>query len=387
MSSNIKLNQAKLETYLTSKYEFCYNEILNELMYKTIDGKKFKILNEFNMNSLLMELHRNNLGTSKKELTELLFSDFTKVVNVFKSYFDHLDRWDSQSEPDYIEQLSATVSVEPKYLQNWKEWFKKWIVAVAACAYDEKAINHTCLILVGGQGIGKTTWLEKLIPTALKDKYYYSGIIDPASKDTIIQLSECFLINMDELESLNRTDIGLLKEIITKTAVRVRRPYAAKSENMSRRASFMGSVNNNEFLKDPTGSRRFICFEVQEIEFQHNVNMDDVFAQAFYLYKTGYKFWFEGEEIKKLNTHNLNFKHISLEEEILRRFFMPCIATETPNQLMSTEQVIDYIYNCRGITDKLNPKKFGIALREAGFQRTKKNGLWIWKLNLVPEED
>lgn len=57
--------------------------------------------------------------------------------------------------------------------------------------------------------------IKKLMPLELK-QYIFSGSINPNNKDTLIHLAECMLINLDELENLNRTEIGSLKELITK---------------------------------------------------------------------------------------------------------------------------------------------------------------------------
>jgi len=104
-----------------------------------------------------------------------------------------------------------------------------------------------CNYFSGAQGIGKTTWMEKLCPSILRP-YLFSGTINPNNKDTLIHLAECMLINMDELENMNRTEIGTLKEIITKSAIRIRRSYGHNNESLTRRASFMGSVNTSLFL-------------------------------------------------------------------------------------------------------------------------------------------
>ena len=146
---------------------------------------------------------------------------------------------------------------------------------MVGCVLDDKVINHTVIVFSGKQGLGKTTWVEKLVPRKLKE-YLFSGTINPNNKDTLVQLSECMLINLDELENLNRSEIGSLKEIITKTQIRMRKAYGHNNETMPRRASFAGSVNTAQFLNDTTGSRRFRCFEVENIEYTHNIDIHKV---------------------------------------------------------------------------------------------------------------
>ena len=153
---------------------------------------------------------------------------------------------------------------------------------MVGCVLDDKVINHTVIVFSGKQGLGKTTWVERLVPKQLKE-YLFSGTINPNNKDTLVQLAECMLINLDELENLNRSEIGSLKEIITKTQIRMRKAYGHNNETMPRRASFAGSVNTAQFLNDSTGSRRFLCFELEGIKYQHSVDINMAFSQALFL--------------------------------------------------------------------------------------------------------
>lgn len=129
----------------------------------------------------------------------------------FKDYFDNLPN--NEDETDYITELANTITTTKQDL--WQVCFKKWFVAMVACVTNDKAINQTVIVFSGKQGVGKTTWIEKLIPKPLKD-YMFSGTINSNNKDTLIHFAECMLINLDELENLNRTEIGTLKELITK---------------------------------------------------------------------------------------------------------------------------------------------------------------------------
>jgi len=209
-----------VETYLEKTYEFKHNEVLDEVEYRKI-GKRFIKLTDRRENSLIREIRQHKIKCTKNGLGLTLRSDFVPSFNPFVEYFESLPEWDK--ETDHITDLLNVVKVQNH--TNWELWFKKWLVAMVASLLDDEVVNHTAIILTGKQGIGKTTWIEKLVPKQLK-RYIFSGTINPGNKDTLIHIAECMLINLDELENLTKGDRDNLKELITKKTIRTRRPYA-----------------------------------------------------------------------------------------------------------------------------------------------------------------
>ena len=242
-------------------------------------------------------------------MRSILYSDFSKFFDPFLDYYLHLPLWDGQT--DYIQQMAETVDTTSQDL--WCKCFKKWLVAAVASVLDNKTVNHTAIILSGSHGIGKTTWMLNLCPPELND-YIFSGTINPNNKDTLIHLAECMFINMDELENMNRSEIGAFKEIITKSAIRMHRAYGHNIEAFTRRASFMGSVNSSQFLTDSTGSRRFLCFEILAINYQHSIDLQMVYSQAYDLFQQGFKLFFDKDEIDAITQSNEQFQINTAEE-------------------------------------------------------------------------
>ena len=299
-----------------------------------------------------------------------MHSDYCHQYDPFKDYFDDLKN--NEDETDHILNLANTITTTKQEL--WQVCFKKWFVAMVACVTNEKAINQTVIVFSGKQGVGKTTWIEKLIPKPLKN-YMFSGTINPNNKDTLIHLAECMLINLDELENLNRTEIGTLKELITKTHIRMRKAYGHNNESLPRRASFAGSVNTAQFLNDTTGSRRFLCFEVEHIEYTHNIDINLAYAQAKQLYKEDFRYWFNQEEIKEINANNEQYQIRSPEEELLLTWF-DLADRDTANAFLNTSQIGAKLADKAklNITDG-TVMKLGKALKKHGYLRlSKKNG-------------
>lgn len=360
----------RLENFLNFRYHFRYNVVTGKMEYKAVKSKIWKPITDFVENSILREILKAKVKCNINTLRNLLHSDYCQQYDPFKDYFDSLVN--NENDFDYITELANTITTTRQDL--WQVCFKKWFVAMVACVTNEKAINQTVIVFSGKQGIGKTTWIEKLIPKPLRE-YMFSGTINPNNKDTLIHLAECMLINLDELENLNRTEIGTLKELITKTHIRMRKAYGHNNETLPRRASFAGSVNTTQFLNDTTGSRRFLCFEVEAIEYTHNIDINLAYAQAKQLYQDGFRFWFNQEEIKEINTNNEQYQIRSPEEELLLTWFEIADRT-TANNFINTTQIAAKLADKAklNITDG-TVMKLGKALKKHGYLRlSKKNG-------------
>jgi hypothetical protein len=372
----------RLELFLSNKYVFRHNIVSGKLEFQYYGKKKWNVMNDFIENSMLRECLKGRLKTNLSSLRNLLNSDFCQLFNPFQDYFDNLPIYDEKE--DYITQLANTITTTKQDL--WQECFKKWLVAMVGCVLDDKVINHTVIVFSGKQGLGKTTWVEKIVPKQLKE-YLFSGTINPNNKDTLVQLSECMLINLDELENLNRSEIGSLKEIITKTQIRMRKAYGHNNETMPRRASFAGSVNTTQFLNDSTGSRRFLCFELEGIQYQHEVDINMAFSQALFLFKSGFRFWFDQEEIKSITANNEQYQLHSPEEELLLTWFEPC-EKELATVFLNASQIASKLSE----RTKLNLNdgtinKLGKALKKHNFTRLKKEGIYVYAMSEKTHEE
>lgn len=365
----------RIEKFIESNYEMRYNVVSGKLEVRKQKQREFEQMTDYLENSILRDLLKNNIPCNTSKLRSILYSDFCRTYDPFAEYFGKLPQWNRDT--DFINQLAATVTTTDN--DFWRYCFKKWIVASVASLLEPKIINHTAIIFSGGQGIGKTTWMESLCPDDLK-LYLFSGTINPTNKDTLVHLSECWYINMDELENMNRTEIGTLKEIITKSAIRMRKAYGHNNENFPRRASFMGSVNTSQFLNDTTGSRRFLCFEVNAIQYKHGINLNNVYAQALALYKEGFRFYFDKDEIALISASNEQYQIKTVEEELLLTWFRKPQTNETPLYL-STSQILTKLSTFSKVTTTTgNVITLGKALKKHNFERKKKNGNYVYEV-------
>ena len=312
-------------------------------------------------------------------LNRVLYSDYSELVNPFREYFAGIQPWDGTT--DHIGALSESVTLKDEADKaNWKIALRRWLVGQVACAIDDSEVNQTAIILVGGQGLGKSYWLNRLIPPTLT-KYRFVGTIDPNNKDSYIYLAETMLINLDELETLKKAEIGTLKTLMTMPSIKSRRPYDRFPTVAPRRASFVGSINSTEFLNDPTGSRRFLVFEASAIDYNHSINMNDVYSQAYALYKSGELWWFDQQEIAQIMDRNKKHSIHSYEHELLNQYFEPGNAGLEDSEWKTCTQIAELLHKIHSVDLPMGKTDYNFtvndkSVRNLGYALTSENYPW-----------
>ena len=384
--TNIKQTKnEEIEAFLREHYNFRFNTVKSRAEYCLIGEGTFHIINKIFINSICRKLdHEANILTSFYNINSILESDFLKNVNPIQEYFRHLPQ---KEGVDAITRLASTVVV--KNSGHWLEYLTKWLVGVIANALNNEGCqNHVCLVLTGDQGLFKTTWLDHLCPDSLKS-YRYTGKVDPQNKDVLTLLAECLFINIDDqLKFLNKRNENDLKNMITTPSVKYRRPYDVYIEEYPHIASFMASVNGNDFLTDPTGSRRFLPFEVLYIDISvtKGIKMDDVYSEAMFMYVNNFRYWFKDSEIYELHRQSSAFYVQTIEFEILMDYFEQPDENELDYYFMTTAHIINYL--SERVSLRLSNKKMGESLKKSGYIRKSKrvNGMPVYGWFIKPIE-
>ena len=374
----------EIETYLSSRYEFRYNTVLGRTEYRSKNDAHFSKVGRYEINTLRREID-NDIGiiTSSDNLYSIIESSFSPRINPIQEYFKGLPLVDVSNSSPFslkgIPHLASCVVVRNS---------GKWLVAVVANAMNNRECrNHTCLVLTGEQGKFKTTFLDLLCPSKLHG-YSYTGKIYPQEKDTLTYIGQNLIVNIDDqLKALNKRDENELKNLITCPMVKYRMPYDKYVEEHPHLASFVASVNGNDFLTDPTGSRRFLPFEVLSIDIERAkaISIDNVYAEAKALLKSGFRYWFDDDEIAELYRESEDFQVQTAEMELLLRCFEKPTEDESYS-LMTTTEILTYL----GIYthQPLVAKRMGEALKKAGYIKVSKrrNGgspIYVYKIRKI----
>jgi predicted P-loop ATPase len=372
----------EVEKWLEMSYDFRYNVIKQKPEWKEKAAITYNPIDKYKLLSIKRELDAVGHSISKDGLLDILCSSFAPAINPVKDYFNKLQPW-KKGDEDYIMQLANTV--QAKNDKKWNEYFRKWLIGVVANVFiDEHCANHVMLVLTGEQGKFKTTWLDNLCPKSLRP-YLFTGKLNLESKDTLTLLAEYLFVNIDDqLKQLHKKDENDLKNLITAPNVKYRRPYDPIITEYPHLCSFMGSVNGNEFLNDPTGSRRFMPFEVLNLDIDKAkaIDMDKVWSQVVFLYKSRERYWFNDAEIIELNARNAEFSMTSQEEEYLHYYFYTKakIGSHAQAKFLPSSIILSMIEQ-KTRTSRLSAKKLGEALSKAGvkkIQKANQEGKMVW---------
>ena len=251
----------------------------------------------------------------------------------------------------------------------WRTCFKKWFVAMVASWMKDEVVNHQVLVLIGKQGIYKTTWLEHLIPPHLRAYACKLANSNDLNKDERLRIAEFGLISLDEIDSMNNRELNQLKSVITATDVNERAAYAYTKERRVRLASFCASGNRRDFLTDITGNRRWLPFEVESIQnpFFTTLPYEMMYAQAWALANDPtFCYWFELDEIEVLEEHNRHFRDDSNEEQLLPILFD--VPAEGKGEFMTTAQISERLVSYGNIKKPMALSRLGMVLGTAGYK-------------------
>ena len=343
-------------------------------------GKEtWRNLTDKDINTMVCQcVAEKGVNISTNEMWTALKSDMVPAVHPLRAWLDGLRPY-TADQPDWIDFVASQVKVKPsgeeakgdkaRGEELWRACFKKWFVAMVASWMNDEVVNHTVLVLVGRQGIFKTTWLDHLIPPELRaysSKLPLSGQI---SKDDRLRLCENGMLNIDELDAMCGREMNIVKSLLTSTDVNERAAYGRLKERRVRLASFCASTNKREFLTDITGNRRWLPFEVESIQnpFHTIIPYERLYAQAKALVEEGiFSYWFDLDEIEVLEAHNEEFRALENEEELLPILFDK--PAEGRGEFMTTAEISDRLATYGGIKKPMSIRKLNAILERHEFR-------------------
>ena len=382
--------EAFLKFLKREKWEFVWDDLRNKFFSKNVDGKYEK----FNVNLYLHKI-RKGFGQMNKEyfIECIMCPEVSEYVHPLKDWFAHLD---FDPKKDYIKEICSYIELvndsnpEKMRLENC---LKKWFVGAVKTLFDDYYVHKPAIILTGESGLGKTPFIECLLPKELNEFKNSMRSTPINTKDGLIALSNTFLMTLDEIDDLFK-DNGLVKAYKAASTiawVNVRIPYTNAPKLSKRISSFFGSCNRSTFLTDPTGSQRFNIFKVAGLRNNRDFPIERLWAQAYRLFLDGFNPELTKEELRLNEKANELFKTFGCEYELCAKHVEK--VSEGSGKFVTATQIKIEIEKFYLVHLNLSREKIGVALGQMGFNRCAKRvggtptyGYYVLFKNLIHDE-
>lgn len=361
----------EVEKFIDSQARLRYNTIRSqaEIAWLPDAEAPFTPITDRDENTLWCRMCKTGRRVRLPDVRNVIHSEYIPLYNPFTEYFYSLPPWDGV---DYIARLANRVHINGDHAL-FTTHLRKWLVAMVASLLREEVVNHEILVFIGRQGNYKTTFFNLLLPPKLQSYFYTKTNNNRLTKDDLLTLSEFAIICLEEIDELRPSELNQLKAMVTLKTVNERASYGRNKERRPHIASFCGTGNNPRFLSDPTGNRRWIAVEVQEIDDPHTnpIPYEGLYSQALALFEQGFRYWFDSHETELLNNQNEAFEASNLEEELIRTHFrLP--APGERGIFATTAHILGSINY--GLREPLSPTRVGLVMKKLGYKSVRHNG-------------
>ena len=338
----------EVTAFLTSRYRFRFNVLTEETEVADVANitniennlpdahLRYTKVDERWMNTLSMEAIETGIDCWDRDIQRFVRSRRISEYHPFTAYFEQLPEWDGK---DRVSALARRVSDDPVWVNGFHRWMlglsAQWMQFRSDTNSTNRANSVAPLLVSSRQGLGKSTFCRLLMPDALKAYYTESyDLGSPASAEA--KLAACGLINLDEFDKLSASKMPLLKNLMQASALNIRKAYKRSASALPRIASFIGTSNREDLLVDRTGSRRFLCVNLEHaIDCVTPVEHEQLYAQLKAELLSGERSWFNKEEEQAIQQHNaLFYKHIP-EEEVFRLCFRFATKEDHPQEVLT----------------------------------------------------
>lgn len=402
-SSHKKATVEEMEEFINGYMKFRMNMLTHQIETQLIadaytdrpeaSACHWQRLTDHIENSLWCAMQHHGMAVNLNELHTLLGSDFVKEYHPLREYLDGLPPWDG--ETDYIDRLAAMVHVKESPhspLQQDKsrerndlsetpvrfaDILKRWMVSMIAAALDETVVNQVILTLIGRQGSYKTSFMQHILPPVLSEYYTTKSNSSRMTKDDLFTMTENLVINLEEIDTMPPSELNQLKAMVTQRYVDERRAYGRNKVHLPHVASFVATGNNLQFLTDDTGNRRWLPFEVEDIDspWEADIPYEGIYSQTYALYQdVNFRYWFTDKEIQQLRGHVQQFEVPRPEYELILTYYRKPVGLER-GVYTTSSQIIGRFGNT---SLRLSLQKVGRAMRELGFRQVKASNANYW---------
>ena len=256
-----------------------------------------------NMNEITSMCNRNEIpDKAVNYLGQILEAhSFNPVLDCIKS-----KPWDKTSR---LADFYATVEVAPEYAHIKDEILLLTLLqAVAAADHGESSTRtdkfrkfEYVLVLQGSGGLKKSSWIKSLLPPKLAEYFNDGQGLDLNNKDDRIKVAKYWICELGEIgATFKKSDQDAMKAFLSNSYDELRVPYGKTADKFERRTCFIGTVNDEEFLHDLTGNRRYLTLAVTRLNAGHDIDMQQLWAEVYEKYLADVQWWPDDELDKQV---------------------------------------------------------------------------------------
>lgn len=355
-----------------------------DIRYNLVTKKKTVVIPHLNTTIDNADNVKNTHIASLCQLNNLSVGNVENLCGAVadQNVYNPVEEWISSKPWDGLDRLDdfyATLVANEEFPTEFKNTLmKRWMISAVAAAYMSKGFHSRgVLTLSGKQGLGKTSWIKSLVNDSdLCNEVVLTGhCLDANNKDSMSTAISNWLVELGELESTLRGNQAALKSFLTNNMDTFRKPYAECDSTFPRRTVFFASVNDTNFLNDSTGNSRWWVIPVVKVDYNHKLDMQQVFAQVkTQLFDMGESWWLSAEEEAQLTELNKDAEAISPVKELIVAYLDS--GNETSTEFMSATLILQRAgieKPTRGQCKEASP-----ILTELLGKRRKTSGSWGW---------
>ncbi|MBQ3609377.1 MAG: DUF3874 domain-containing protein [Bacteroidaceae bacterium] len=371
-----------LQIFLNENFDFRYNVLTDMPECKPKNTTTYRMIDKRMMNSLSYKAMMQGIDCKDADVKRFLFSDQIATHHPFQDYMAALPEWDGT---DRVTMLGARVSGNGMWLNG----FHRWMLGMVAqwLGYPARCANALAPILISAeQGMCKSTFCSILLPEELRG-YYTDKFAITSTSGCEQKISTFGLINMDEFDQYTERMMTILKNLMQMKKVNYRKCFKAYYSDLPRIASFIGTSNEKSLLTDETGSRRFLCIEVEKPIDCSPIDYPQLYAQLKFELESGKRYWLSKEEEEEIQLHNRAFYRHSPEEEAFFKVFALPKDGEPCTELMSVDIHRILLKRFPVLMRGVKPTKIGRIMTKIGATRIHTDKGNVYELTFLKDKN
>ena len=371
-----------LQIFLNENFDFRYNVLTDMPECKPKNTNTYRMIDKRMLNSLSYKAMMQGIDCKDADVKRFLFSDQIATHHPFQDYMASLPEWDGT---DRVTMLGARVSGNGMWLNG----FHRWMLGMVAqwLGYPARCANALAPILISAeQGMCKSTFCSILLPEELRG-YYTDKFAITSTSGCEQKISTFGLINMDEFDQYTERMMTILKNLMQMKKVNYRKCFKAYYSDLPRIASFIGTSNEKSLLTDETGSRRFLCIEVEKPIDCSPIDYPQLYAQLKFELESGKRYWLSKEEEEEIQLHNRAFYRHSPEEEAFFKVFALPKDGEPCTELMSVDIHRILLKRFPVLMRGVKPTKIGRIMTKVGATRIHTDKGNVYELTFLKDKN